>query len=515
MRRILMTLATLSALAAPAPADGVRSDPWRAALHRASPGIRVWTSRGDLFNRGDRVRVFFRTEYDAHVTIFRVDTDGRVRVLFPRDPNDDNWIPGGQTYQVSHYDRGLAFLVDDYPGVGYVFGVAAADPFDYGVVLAGDRWDARLGIEGRIHSDPLPELEEMATQMLPAGYPDFDTHLVPYYVEQHYEYPRFMCYDCHAYTPWYAWNPYSHWCSRFTLVFYSDPWYYYPSYWYPTRYYGGTQVVYVAPVERSRYVFKARGGSDLGIEYRDRRYEPGEGGRRMADVNPVRGRDVGGVGSVPAPRARDGQTAGGGRRAVVPGGAGGSSASGALPYDATDPRRRVSDGGATSAGSQSAPADDVDPYQGARRIAPAPSGTTQGTAPDARSAEQVRRRDGAAGAAPVPDATKGAIRSAEQGGRRAGGATPAPQQAQPSTQSGGQSAARRGTTPQGGGSQPQARQGSGGSGSPPQARAAAPRSTPSAPRASGGGSPRASGGGAPAPRSQPSSGGGGLVRRRP
>ena len=52
------------------------------------PRIELSTDRGDaaVYTRGERVRVYFRLDQDAFVTIFRVDTDGRVRVLFPREP---------------------------------------------------------------------------------------------------------------------------------------------------------------------------------------------------------------------------------------------------------------------------------------------------------------------------------------------------------------------------------------------------------------------------------------------
>ena len=147
--------------------------------------------------------------------------------------------------------------------------------------------------------------------MLPEGYTDFDTHLVPYYVDRRYDYPRFVCYDCHAYTPYTAWDPYYAWCPRFTLVVWTDPFYYYPSYWYPTWYYGGSRVVYVNPGSTafgSRYVFKERQSSQPGIDYRDRRRSE-QAGRSPDRV--WRGNDVGGVGSVPAP-------SGTGRRTVEP-----------------------------------------------------------------------------------------------------------------------------------------------------------------------------------------------------
>ena len=65
------------------------------------PHVEVWTNRGDdPYAGGQAARVYFRTEQDAYVTILRVDTDGRVRVLYPREPWDDNFVRGGREYDV-------------------------------------------------------------------------------------------------------------------------------------------------------------------------------------------------------------------------------------------------------------------------------------------------------------------------------------------------------------------------------------------------------------------------------
>ena len=273
----------------------------------APPGIRIWTSHSDTYRRGERVRVYFRTENDAYVTILRVDTDGRVRILFPQDPYDPNLAHAGETYTVGDLDGQDAFMVDDYPGVGYVFAVASQAPFIYDALTANDHWSlqqvAALN-DGRIHGDPYSSLQEMVQHLMPDGYADYDTHLLPYYVEQRYQYPRFLCYDCHSYVPYAYWNPYSHFCSRFSLFVYYDPFYFYPSYWYPSRYYRGTNVVYVRPRAWGQYYFRNAGGGAPGIVYRDRR---GTGMQAPAERG-IRGADIGGVGSVAAP--------GGGRRMV-------------------------------------------------------------------------------------------------------------------------------------------------------------------------------------------------------
>src|SRR5467141_1523308 len=120
------------------------------------PKVELWTNRGDaaVYTRGERVRLYFRLDQDAYVTIFRVDTDGRVRVLFPREPWEDNFARGGREIEVQGYESRDVFQIDDSPGVGYLFAVAAADPFVYDAIASGDHWDYRVIAEGGVRGDP-------------------------------------------------------------------------------------------------------------------------------------------------------------------------------------------------------------------------------------------------------------------------------------------------------------------------------------------------------------------------
>ena len=307
--------------------------PARAALgaHGEPPGVRIWTDHGEVYRHAERFQVFFRTERDAYVTVLRVDTDGRVHILFPLNPGDPNLARGGETYTVPGVDDHDAFVVDDSPGVGYVFAVASQDPFVYDAFETNDHWSLQTTAsmsDGRIHGDPAASLQDLVQNIVPAGYADYDTHLLPYDVEQRYDYPRFLRYDCHAYTPYAYWDPYSVWCPRFSLAMYYNPFYFYPSYWYPTRYYGGTNVVYVRPgIGGRQFVFRNRSGAAAPfVVYRDRR----GGAQQQSPERGVRGVDIGGVGSIPSP---------GGRRTVGGGGAGGGS------FDQTAGGRRVVGGG--------------------------------------------------------------------------------------------------------------------------------------------------------------------------
>src|SRR5690349_8547522 len=285
------TLGLLSLLTV---ADGAPARAPTSGAYRSR--IEVWTNRGDdPYASGQSVRVYFRADQDAYVTILRVDTDGRVRVLFPREPWEDNFARGGRDYEILNGSDRAAFYIDDYPGEGYVFAVTAADPFVYDAVESGDHWDYRVIADGRIRGDPYVALTDLAQRIMPDGYSDWDYDLVPYYVQQRYDYPRFLCYDCHTYVGYPFWIPYDYTCTRFRIVVFDDP------YYYPYRYYGGTRVVFTRPLRpEPRFIFKDRQGSEAFItRVRER---PVNDDRRR-DVG-VRGRDLGGIGVIPPPRQR-------------------------------------------------------------------------------------------------------------------------------------------------------------------------------------------------------------------
>jgi len=259
------------------------------------PKVEVWTNGGENpYSAGQAVQVLFQTDQDAYVTVLRVDTDGRVRVLFPRAPWEDNLARGGHVYEVQGPGAAGGFRADDYPGQGYLFAVASSDPFAYGAIESAERWNYELIADGgRIRGDPYAALTELAERIVSAESGAWDYDVTPYYVQQHYEYPRFLCYDCHAYVSFRTWNPYDYSCVRFRIVMYDDP------YYYPYRSYGGTRVVFRRPYRpEPRFIFRDRNGSQAFVTRV--RQRPVSGNHRR-DVG-VRGRDIGGPGTVPPPR---------------------------------------------------------------------------------------------------------------------------------------------------------------------------------------------------------------------
>ncbi|MBA3894642.1 MAG: DUF4384 domain-containing protein [Gemmatimonadales bacterium] len=256
----------------------------------APPGrVAVWTDQDDPYRRGEGARVLLDAGRPAHVMVMRVDTDGRLSVLFPREPWGDTYVRQAREFEVTGGRGGRSFIVDDHPGLGYLFAVASAQPFDFDDMARGDSWDFRLIEGGRIRGDPYVVLADLAARIAPGG--DYDYDISPYYVERRYDYPRFVCYDCHAYAPYDEWDPYRQACARFRVVIYDDPRF------YPYRSGRGRNVVMARPARPGpRYVFR---DADPARKYVTR--VQGSDARPPAEEAGRTSRDVGGRGAVPAP----------------------------------------------------------------------------------------------------------------------------------------------------------------------------------------------------------------------
>ena len=267
----------------------------------------VWTDRDDPYNRGEGARVYLNTDEPSYVTVFRVDTDGRLRVLFPREPWGNTYVRDGRDFEVSGARGGRSFIVDDYPGVGYLFAISSSSPFDYTDITRGDYWDYRLIDGGRLQGDPYVLLTDLAARITRDD--DFDYDIVPYYVDRRYDYPRFVCYDCHAYASYAEWDPYARACSQVRVVIYDDPRY------YPYRYNRGRNVVVSRSAasgatlrvprcrspQRLRDAASAPAGRRAGAHQR-RRGRPGldSGPRGLAGARPDAGRALAGGDPWPA-----------------------------------------------------------------------------------------------------------------------------------------------------------------------------------------------------------------------
>ncbi|MEE8576657.1 MAG: DUF4384 domain-containing protein, partial [candidate division Zixibacteria bacterium] len=63
--------------------------------------VEVWPTQGDGdYYIGDEVSFRFRANRDCFVAIYSIDSRGKVNLLFPTEPGEDNFVIGGEMYRL-------------------------------------------------------------------------------------------------------------------------------------------------------------------------------------------------------------------------------------------------------------------------------------------------------------------------------------------------------------------------------------------------------------------------------
>src|SRR5690606_28475634 len=96
-------------LAAPLPAASPSVGATRASA--AEPSVRISLDRRD-YEPGDRARVTVSGRDDGYLLVLRLSPDGYMRVLFPVDPGDDNFVRGNGSYEIRGRGGREAFTVN-------------------------------------------------------------------------------------------------------------------------------------------------------------------------------------------------------------------------------------------------------------------------------------------------------------------------------------------------------------------------------------------------------------------
>jgi hypothetical protein len=190
----------------------------KSALRVADVPVRISLNDGGDYTRGDRARVRVRLDRDGYLVVLRADVDGRVRVLFPLDPGDDDFVRGGKDYELPGRGGRETFLVDDREGAGTILAAISQDAFHYDRFVRGDHWDYRVLASDRMRDDPEAGLLDIVSAMADSSHFDYD--VLGYsvdgaerYTYHHYGYgPRFGIgvglyfgarYRCGYYDPFY------------------------------------------------------------------------------------------------------------------------------------------------------------------------------------------------------------------------------------------------------------------------------------------------------------------------
>jgi hypothetical protein len=214
-----------------------------AATAAPVPPIQIWINNDRRFFPGDQGKVQVQTLEDGYLVVLHVDPDGYLRVVFPVDPTDDNFIRGGKQYEVRGRGGRATFDVDNRTGRGTIYAAVSKLAFRFDGFVVGDHWDYKTLAPNRLPENPENDLTELVRRMAQGS---FDYDLLGYDVIEHV-YASSGYYDNSSYASVYYGNS---WCCSgisFGLSFgypyrhpYYSPYPYYYSAWYPypTPYYG-------------------------------------------------------------------------------------------------------------------------------------------------------------------------------------------------------------------------------------------------------------------------------------
>ena len=111
---------------------GARADSASAAMVSTDdPAVQLWINNDRRFLPGDDAKVQVRTRDDGYLLVVHVDTDGHLRVLFPLDPRDDDFVRGGRKYEIRGRGGRESFTADSRTGRGTVYAALSSDPYKF------------------------------------------------------------------------------------------------------------------------------------------------------------------------------------------------------------------------------------------------------------------------------------------------------------------------------------------------------------------------------------------------
>ncbi|MFL5402658.1 MAG: DUF4384 domain-containing protein [Gemmatimonadales bacterium] len=158
-----------------------------AAMPLASkdPPVHVWLNSDANYAYGDRAKVYAKSARDGYLIVLRSDGAGRVRVLFPLNPDADQRITGGKKYELKGRGGREAFVTDDTSGHGTVLAAVSESPFRVDEFVQNGLWNSGALSSPRVRDDAESGLLELVTRMKAPGQ-HFDYDVSTYVVSERY-----------------------------------------------------------------------------------------------------------------------------------------------------------------------------------------------------------------------------------------------------------------------------------------------------------------------------------------
>ncbi|HEY4319967.1 MAG TPA: DUF4384 domain-containing protein [Gemmatimonadales bacterium] len=151
-------------------------------VQNAPAPISISLNNDGNYTPGGLVQVRVQTTDDGYLTVFRVDADGKIRVLFPLDPDGDAFVRGGKEYELRGREDAGTFLADNEGGTGMVYAAISHTPYQFRDFTANGHWDYNALRLPDSSSDAETDLTALISTMTNRSRFDYDA--VGYRVEE-------------------------------------------------------------------------------------------------------------------------------------------------------------------------------------------------------------------------------------------------------------------------------------------------------------------------------------------
>jgi len=112
--------------------------------------LRLNKECGSPFYTGEKALIYFSTDVAGYVTLYDIDAEGDVLVIFPNRHTPDNYVRAGQTLQIPAKEADYDLIVEGPEGIEYVEAVASTDPYYHWNYRQGEpRWLKEWGLKGQ------------------------------------------------------------------------------------------------------------------------------------------------------------------------------------------------------------------------------------------------------------------------------------------------------------------------------------------------------------------------------
>jgi hypothetical protein len=156
---------------------------------------------GSIYSEGEAVGFSIRTDTDASIVVFNIDTDGFVHLLYPRGGKNIRRFSPDRIYYLPE-DPDQSLVVGGTTGIEFVFALAVEDRGDINeeeIRFLADNENLPEERKFRVDGDPLLAANRIASQIVRgiSHRKGVTLSFTYFYINEAVDFPRYLCEDCY------------------------------------------------------------------------------------------------------------------------------------------------------------------------------------------------------------------------------------------------------------------------------------------------------------------------------